>query len=633
MTSMRSVVSAKPLKPQALLVGLVILVLFLIYGPSVFNNDYAWDDWELFINSPYLRNPSLVFEGLVKPILPGTTYFRPLPLATFALEFIGGSVNPILSHSVNFLIHGVNTFLVAYIFSKMFLPKDGKIDWYRPILAAAIYGVHPALVESVAWAAGRFDLLVTLFYLAAIAVYLRFPDPLRIFLLFPVYLAACFSKEMAITLPVSLLIIEFYRVASTEEWRARIFKAVKNAAPSILILCAAGVLYIIAKFHFMGKIAHVDVAVMSEFRNGSLDHLGFVGQTFIFYIKMMFWPFASLSPHHPFEVSKITGAQIAGGLFASAAILIGLAYFALKRSAPAICFSLAVLCLFPVLNIIPLTIGGNIGHERFLTLPLAFLAMGIAVLPLQKIASFSGSHRIFVPTAFGIVGIWLVLAILNTKITAPLWQSDLTLWKWAFETNPRFYVANIGYAGAAVRYQEFDLAEKILTHSKSIGLKGDENRLPAAILEARLLGRKGKFAEAVSVLEQSRENLISQYLTSVKKVKEDDLPIMGPRLNSIYYTALTEAYVGQGGYFEAQKSGELAISYAPKYSLAWLQLSLASYGLDDWEAGEKEFLTSKDFIVNTGASQIDEMRSSFLIKLCANQTSHPNVCGKFDGRK
>jgi tetratricopeptide (TPR) repeat protein len=607
----------------------IIAVLFFIYGPSVLKNDYAWDDWELFINSPYLRDPSLILQGLVKPILPGTTYFRPLPLATFAIEFSGGSVNPVLSHAINLLIHLVNTFLVGYVFASMFSEQGGKFDSYRPTLAAAIYAVHPALVESVAWAAGRFDLLVTLFYLAAIAIYLRCGGFLRGLLLFAVYLMACFSKEMAVTLPVGLLLIEYYRNAASKSGRPQVAAIAKKAGPSIAVLSTAGLIYVFAKFYFMGKLTHVDAGVLSEFKNGSLDHLGFVGQTLIFYVKTMAWPFANLSPHHPFAVGKITLAQIGGGIFFVCAIVGGLGYGVLKRNASATFFSLSILCLLPVLNIIPLTIGGNIGHERFLTMPLTFFAMAVAALPLKKIAVSINAEKMMAPIACGILGIWLALAALNVKITAPLWQNDFTLWKWAFEKNPQFYVANIGYAGAAVRYQEFDLAAKILNHAKSVALRGDENILPAAIMEARLLGREGKFLQAVSALENARETVASQYRKSGKLDKTGAQLSVGPRLNSIYYTALTEAYVGAGDFEKARINGELATSYGPKYSLAWLQLSLASYGLDDWAMGEKEFSTAKAFIVDTGVDQINEIRHSFLLKFCSNQTAASNVCVQF----
>lgn len=74
-----------------------------------------------------------------------------------------------------------------------------------------LYGVHPALIEAVAWAAGRFDLMVTFFYLLCLWVYLSFDGAKRILLIMPLYFCACFSKEMAVTLPAVLLLIEGIR--------------------------------------------------------------------------------------------------------------------------------------------------------------------------------------------------------------------------------------------------------------------------------------------------------------------------------------------------------------------------------------------------------------------------------------
>jgi cytochrome c biogenesis factor len=71
-----------------------------------------------------------------------------------------------------------------------------------------VYGVHPALVEAVAFISCRDDLLVTTFLLLALLAHARwmgrkFLRPLGVGLAF---LAAALTKEMAIVLPPALVL-------------------------------------------------------------------------------------------------------------------------------------------------------------------------------------------------------------------------------------------------------------------------------------------------------------------------------------------------------------------------------------------------------------------------------------------
>ena len=113
------------------------------------------------------------------------------------------------------LIHLINVALVYVLVNLMF--KETIIS----TIVALLFAIHPMHGESVLWVAERKDVLYTLFYLASIIFYLRHirtkdltgfknllgPDYLLTFILF---ICALLSKSMAVTLPVVLILFDWF---------------------------------------------------------------------------------------------------------------------------------------------------------------------------------------------------------------------------------------------------------------------------------------------------------------------------------------------------------------------------------------------------------------------------------------
>ncbi len=117
-------------------------------------------------------------------------------------------MDPGMHHLVNLLLHLLNTTLVFLLFRRM--TGQSRESW----LVAALFGIHPLHVESVAWITERKDVLSTLFWLLATDAYVRYgrtPDGR------PWYFAALLcaalalmSKAMPVTLPFALLLLDFW---------------------------------------------------------------------------------------------------------------------------------------------------------------------------------------------------------------------------------------------------------------------------------------------------------------------------------------------------------------------------------------------------------------------------------------
>jgi tetratricopeptide (TPR) repeat protein len=129
-------------------------------------------------------------------------YF-PLTYTVFRIEHSLWGLNPIGYHWINVLLHAINALLVWLLLKRLSVPGA----W----LAAALFGLHPVQVESVAWITELKSVLSLFFILLTLGCWIEFVgDRSKRFwhwLALVFYALALFSKTTACTLPAALLLI------------------------------------------------------------------------------------------------------------------------------------------------------------------------------------------------------------------------------------------------------------------------------------------------------------------------------------------------------------------------------------------------------------------------------------------
>src|SRR5262249_46955753 len=93
--------------------------------------------------------------------------YRPLTMTTFFVEVALFGRRPAPLHAVSVLIH-LGCVLLAFAVGRRLGASDAAA-----LLGAALFAAHPAVSEAVHWVNGRSDPLATLFFLAAVAAWLR----------------------------------------------------------------------------------------------------------------------------------------------------------------------------------------------------------------------------------------------------------------------------------------------------------------------------------------------------------------------------------------------------------------------------------------------------------------------------
>jgi len=120
-------------------------------------------------------------------------YYRPLGFLSFAVDWSFWRDWPAAYHLTSLALHAANMWLVWALATRLAGPAAG-------LVAAAIFGLHPANHEAVYWMSARFDLLAACLALGSLL--LLQGRSLRCAACALLYLAALLSKESAVAFPV-----------------------------------------------------------------------------------------------------------------------------------------------------------------------------------------------------------------------------------------------------------------------------------------------------------------------------------------------------------------------------------------------------------------------------------------------
>ena len=429
---------------------LIVIIALILYYP-VFNAGYVWDDNLLFVEKVKLVNEHLSWKILTEPVLPDTTYFRPLIFLTMYMEFHLFGQNPLSSHIINLFILIFNTYLVILITYKILVIKKHKNEIFLSLLAGFIYIVNPVLVEATAWISGRFDLLVTTFTLLGIYLFIQMGEntwrnSLTISICF---LFALFSKELGIILPVLLFFIYmFFNVNLEKSYIQNLKDFVTNYYKLIICISLTTVLYFLLRVQAMGSIYHQSFD-LEYFKLAYLQEY-FPIHSLFFYVKQFIFPFHDLTPLLPYEHLNDYPYLVVFKALVLALIFLGLIWGLIKKNNYIWLIFIILLTISLVIYVVPITIANNIAHNRFMTLGAAFFAILVASLPYQKFSKF------FKKIAILSISIWLILSALITKSIVPFWQTDFTLWKWTYTIQPDNTLARNSYLYGLYQYRHFD---------------------------------------------------------------------------------------------------------------------------------------------------------------------------------
>jgi len=455
---------------------------FLLYSQTLWFN-YVWDDNYIFFENSLLREKGWSWNAIGKPIIHGTSYFRPLVMATWMMEYKLFRFDPFYSHLINLIFYIINILLV-YKIATIIFEKYRKGKWNKIALCAAVfYAAHPCLVESVAWVSGRFDLFVTTFILAGCIVGMYPSSFLRLVLFAGFSLGALLSKELAVLMPFYLIIFKF-----SINRNISFLISIKEIKNYIIIFIIVIIFYFTLRKFSIGVTSYGNFNYFDIY-NSIIS--GFWLRCLSFYFFISLFPFFDTYPQRDLIIELYSWRQ---SLIANCFVLLlffSVFCLAIKKQIWAILLTGFLAAIFLVLQIIPIPIGEVIGAERFLSFPLVFFTFAVAefLIQIQNKLIIIKRARISILFCFIII---LIISIFSTFNYIKIWKSGLILWNYQYNITPNNRIAIVSFLLETSENKEtHEIFEKVINEIR----EKNNDRLPGEIqliYADYLFGKKDK---------------------------------------------------------------------------------------------------------------------------------------------
>jgi tetratricopeptide (TPR) repeat protein len=470
-----------PLKRPNLAISVFfILAISAVFWPLLAHDFVSIDDNVYVTSNPYVRSGITAKSIKWAFTTFDAEFWHPLTWLSLMADaqIFGGS--PFGFHLTNLLLHVLNTLLLFF-----FLKKATGKNW-QSAFAASLFALHPLHVESVAWIAQRKDVLSTFFWLLTLWWYAHFvekPNRFRYGWALMFFIFGLMSKPMLITLPFSLLLLDYWpfcRFQYKGSWRS----FARDIWP-----------YIREKFPFFGIAATAVIITYSAQKYGGgldslnpyplSDRIANALISYSVYIWKMFWPL-KLAFFYPFPDSlpawQIMASTLAMVIFTALAIR-----FIKDRPYFIVGWLWYLGTLLPVIGLVK--IGDFAMADRYTYVPLIGLFMiiswGVPDL-LQKWRS----KALLLPLAALIV---LVSLAIVTRVQTRYWSNSIVLYEHAIRVTRNNFLAHYALGDILAVEGKFD--EAISHFAEAVRSRPDKATLQNSL--GRALASQGMFDEAL----------------------------------------------------------------------------------------------------------------------------------------
>jgi len=256
---------------------IIITISFLTYFTAL-DGFFTGVDFSAYMDGGKYEK-SIDLMGLLIPGK-GNTRVRPLPEISWSLEHKLWGLNHTAYHATAIMLHTINSILVLCL--SFFLLRNKLVA----LGAGILFAIHPIHSGVVSIIQQRYDLVCALFYLSSLVSFALsiYNSRQKVFYLISLlsYLAALFSKEMALTLPLTIIFYDSF-IMKRFSWRSFINR-INLYTPYIAIT----VIYIIWRVALTGTIGGDINPVTGRSAIFDFNLLGYLSKT-VYYVPAEFF--------------------------------------------------------------------------------------------------------------------------------------------------------------------------------------------------------------------------------------------------------------------------------------------------------------------------------------------------------
>jgi Flp pilus assembly protein TadD len=466
---------------QPLIVGLSLVVITMAVFWQVHGFDFLiYDDDDYITQNEYV-NSGWSPEGLIWAFT--TTihgHYHPLTWLSHMTDAQLFGLDPAPHHLINLLFHLSNVLLLFYLLKRM------TGDLWKSAFVAAVFAVHPLNVESVAWVTERKNVLSTLFWFLTMGAYLRYverPSILRYSITFVAFLLGLLSKVMLITLPLVLLLIDFWPLGRFQgdlenpkgHRGGRVFPLVLEKLPFF----APAVLAVVIVLFYSDRAWEVKLQDwMPDTTNVSTALLAYVT-----YLWRFFFP-VHLTVTYPLKLPLPLWQSVCSGL-----VLVCVTWVLTTKAKG--CPYLSVGWLWYLITLLPVIglIGKLLMADRYMYIPMIGILMMIAWGMPQLISRWRFQRIVGPAAGISFLAACLFLAAGQTRY----WRDSIALFSRTLDLYPDHNLALNSIGVVLAKEGRFD--EAIVYFKEALKIKPDHAE--ARMNLAHALVKQGRMQEAL----------------------------------------------------------------------------------------------------------------------------------------
>ncbi len=296
---------------RILIVYIFLMVATLAVYWQLHQHSFIVYDDHIYVTENNYVQSGITLDGIRWAFV--TTYgefWHPLTWLSLMLDSQLYGFNAGGFHLTNLILHILTTLMLFWLFNRM----TGAV--WKSTFVAAMFSLHPLHVESVAWIAERKDVLSAFFWMLTLCFYIYYtekPAIRRYLLVLFFFLCALMSKSMVVTLPVIMILLDYWPLGRFESKKSKWFLWQLKEKISFFILSAVfSIITFCTQYSQSPKI----YPLSSRIANAPVS--------FVIYLEKIFWPH-NLTFFYPFSEQPPWG-QVLGAVLLifviSAAVII-----------------------------------------------------------------------------------------------------------------------------------------------------------------------------------------------------------------------------------------------------------------------------------------------------------------------
>jgi tetratricopeptide (TPR) repeat protein len=431
------------------------LALFARTGSYEFLN---YDDDDYVYENEFVRN-GLTLKGLQWAFTATVhDHWHPLTWVSHMVDSQLFGLDPGGHHLVNVLLHALNTLILFLLLRNM----TGR--YWASLAVAVLFAIHPMNVQSVAWISERKNLFSTLFAFLSLHCYVLYTQrrsAAHYAAALILFLLGLLSKSMLVTLPVLMLILDFWPLGRTRAFPHE----PENEVPP-----AGWLRLVLEKIPFLAAsaaISFVTLAIRGHRLEGApvsmpslLERLAEVLPVYTAYLAKLFRPvdLAILYPPSPPAESWLVTLAVF--------VLVALTISALRRlkDAPWLAMGWAwfLVSITPVIGIVQT--GPRLMADRY-----AYLTyIGLFIALVWTLADFAKNNPGRVRHVLVACAVAATLLLVQTWQETSTWRNSLTVFEATIRNTRNNSKAHVNLGLALLRsgktpeaIRHFEIATKI----------------------------------------------------------------------------------------------------------------------------------------------------------------------------